>query len=490
VLRTRVAFLAVVAVVASATVACGGRSGSGRDAASTLEWRACGALECSTLTVPRDFERPEGPTFELALARHRAGGDRRGVLLLNPGGPGASGVDFLNAAIGMFGPQVREAFDLVTWDPRGVGASSAVECGDDLDSFYAVDRSPVGLAELSANVSAARRFTAACAERSGEMLADVSTAATVRDVEAIRAALGVELIDFLGFSYGTVIGAEYVRAYPRRVRAMVLDGAVDLARPYATALGEQAVALERALDRFLDWCGATASCRLGRPTGRTARAAYDALVDRVESAPIRARVGGEPRSLGPGELDIAVAAALYAGEAGYPVLGAALADAAGGSPTGALRLFDAYAGRGRDGRYSGLTAGLYAVGCLDTPAPRSVEGVAAIADAVAVEAPRFGPSTVWLSLPCTFWPERRVVGSGSGRAPTGPRILVVGTTGDPVTPYAWAQSLVKSLGDAHLLTLVGTSHTAYPTGEPCVRRYVDRYLLTLAPPPPGARCPT
>lgn len=489
-LRTRVALLVVVAVVGLATGACGGRSDGKGDAGSILAWRQCGDLDCASLAVPRDPDRPEGPTFDLALARHRADGDRRGVLLVNPGGPGASGVDFLRAAVGMFGPQVREAFDLVAWDPRGVGASSAVDCGDDLDAFYAVDRSPVGLEELSANVDAARSFARTCSERSGAMLAEVSTAATVRDVEAIRVALGVDLIDYLGFSYGTVIGAEYVRAFPRRVRSMVLDGAVDLSRPYAAVLGEQAVALDRALDRFFEWCGATASCRLGRPTDRTPQVAYDALVDRVESSPIRARVGGEPRSLGPGELDIAVAAALYAGEVGYPVLGDALADAAGGNPVRALRLFDGYAGRESDGRYSGLTAGLYAVGCLDSPAPRSVEEVAAVADAVAEDAPRFGPSTVWLGLPCTFWPERPVASVGAGQTPTGPRVLVVGTTGDPVTPYVWAQSLVRSLGAAHLLTFVGTSHTAYPTGEPCVRRYVDRYLLTLAPPPPDARCPT
>ncbi|MFM8972828.1 MAG: alpha/beta hydrolase, partial [Actinomycetota bacterium] len=423
------------------------------------------------------------------LALGPAAGERRGVLLVNPGGPGASGIDFLRDAGGIFGPRVRRAFDLVAWDPRGVGASAPVDCGDELDAFYAVDRSPVGLAEVSANVDAARRFTEACERRSGPLLADVSTAATVRDLEAIRVALGGDLLDYFGFSYGTVIGADYVRAHPDRVRTMVLDGAVDPARPYATALTEQAAALDAGLDRFFAWCAREAPCRLGRPSGRAPAAAYDALVARVEAEPIRARVDGEARRLGAGELDIAVAGSLYAGARGFPALGEALADAAGGTPDALLRTFDAYTGRGRDGRYSGQTAGLYAVGCVDAPAPRSVEQVAATAEAAAEAAPRFGPSTVWLGLPCTFWPVPAAAAPGPTTVPVGPRVLVVGTTGDPVTPYAWSRDLTRTLGDARLLTVVGTAHTAYPTGAPCVRRFVDDYLVDLRMPPPAARCP-
>lgn len=478
-----------LSLVVSVLVGCGGAGGDRTDgASSSLEWRRCGDLECATLAVPLDRDRPTGPTIDLALARDRADGERRGVLLVNPGGPGASGVDFLRDSRGVFGERVREAFDLVAWDPRGTGRSGPVECGRDLDDFYSVDRSPVGLDEVSANVAAARDFVARCEEDSRDLLAHVATAETVRDLEAIRVALGEELLDFFGFSYGTVIGAEYLRSFPRRVRTMVLDGAVDPARPYATALREQAEALDAALGRFFAWCAAAPRCRLGRPSGRTPAEAYDALVARVESEPVRARVDGEDRRLGPGELDIAVAGALYAGADGYRVLGRALADAAGGSPAAALALFDAYTGRESGGRYSDSTAGLYAVGCLDAPAPRTVEGVASVAEDTARTAPRFGPATVWLALPCTFWPVPAVP-TTTRKVPNGPRALVVGTTGDPVTPYVWARALTSRLGDARLLTVEGTAHTAYPFGGSCVRDAIDDYIVDLRLPRPAARCP-
>ncbi len=474
--RATVVALAVAVLCACSSVPLHSRTG-------TITWTRCGSIQCASLSVPLDWARPGGRHITLALARHPASGHRIGVLLTNPGGPGASGVDFLRDATTVFPREVVRAFDIVSWDPRGVGRSAPVRCDTNLDGFYAVDRDPHTPAEVRANVDAARGFVATCARDSGDLLAHVSTTASADDLDAIRAAMGESTITFVGFSYGTLLGALYAQRHGQHVRAMVLDGAVDPSRSYADSTVDQAHGFEGALDEFLASC---AAC--GFTHGEEPRQAFDTFVRRVRAHPITGTLAGEQRTLGPGELDIAVASALYAGKAGYDELAAALADGVGGRPQALLELADQYTERSTGGRYSNETAALYAIACIDAPSPRAVGAVRQIADRAERDAPFFGASTAWLGLPCTFWPVPPVQPVAPVHARGTPAIVVVGTTGDPATPYGWARSLARQLGDARLLTYEGAGHTAYGRGNACVDRAVDAYLLHSVVPSAGTVC--
>jgi pimeloyl-ACP methyl ester carboxylesterase len=485
---TRPLSAALVAAVLAAG-ACTGSSGSvvlRHERTGTIEWSPCDKVECGSLSVPLDFAHPDGPHIMLALARLPARRKPIGVLFTNPGGPGGSGVDFLRDADAQFTVEIRNSFDLVSWDPRGLGPDSPVHCLDDLDPFFAVDHDPRTPAARAENVSAAHAFVDACRRRSGAILAYMSTAATVRDLDAIRAAMGDEQISYVGFSYGTLIGALYADTFPRRVRAMVLDGVVDPARSYAATTLEQAKSFDDDLSAFFAHCRADSACAFAR--GGDPAVAYDDLVGQIAAESEPATVDGEHRTLGPGELDIGVASALYAGSAGYDDLAAALAQAGGGNGSRMLALADEYTGRTTGGKYSNETGAFYATSCIDAPAPPSVAAVRQLAARAARVAPHFGPSTVWLGLPCTFWPVPAEGKVGPIHAPGAPPIVLVGTTGDPATPYAWARALAGELKSGRLLTAVGTSHTSYGRGRDCVDGAVDRYLLELAVPASGTRC--
>jgi len=480
---------AVLVAAVLAAGACSGSSGSvvlRHERTGTIEWAPCDRVECGTLSVPLDFTRPDGPHITLALARLPARGKPIGVLFTNPGGPGGSGVDFLRDADEQFPAEIRNSFDLVSWDPRGLGPDAPVRCLDDLDPFFAVDHDPRTPAARAENVSAAHAFVDACRQKSGRLLAYMSTAATVRDLDAIRGAMGEDKISYVGFSYGTLIGAVYADMFPRRVRAMVLDGVVDPARSYADTTLQQAEGFDAALRAFFADCRADSACAFAR--GGDPAAAYDDLAGQIAAESEPATVDGEHRTLGPGELDIGVASALYAGTDGYDDLAAALAQAAGGNGSRMLALADQYTGRSTGGKYSNETAAFYATSCVDSPAPRSVAAVQQLAARAVRAAPRFGASTAWLGLPCTFWPVSAEGKAAPIHAPGAPPIVLVGTTGDPATPYAWAQGLASELRSGRLLTVEATSHTSYGRGRDCVDGTVDRYLLELAVPAPGTRC--
>jgi pimeloyl-ACP methyl ester carboxylesterase len=478
----------VALALAAATGACA-RSDSAvlrHERTGAVDWQPCDRVECGSLSVPLDFTRPRGPHITLALARLPAVRKPIGVLFTNPGGPGGSGVDILRDADQLFPAEIRKSFDIVSWDPRGVGASAPVRCVDDLDAFYAVDRDPTTPAAVAQNVAATKAFVDACRRNSAQLLPYVSTVATARDLDAIRAAMGVEQISYVGYSYGTLIGALYADMFPEHVRAMVLDGAVDPARSYVDVTLEQAQSFDDDLTAFFADCRSDPNCAFAR--GGDPGAAYDNLAATIAAEPIPGTVDGEQRILGPGELDIGVASALYAGADGYDNLAAALAQAGRGLGDGMLALADAYTGRTTGGKYSNETAALYAVGCIDGPSPKTVAAVEQLAARARSVAPRFGPSTAWLGLPCTFWPVPAEGKIAPIRAPKAPPIVVVGTTNDPATPYAWGKALAAELRSGHLLTAAGASHTSYGRGDRCVDQAVDRYLLDLTVPAPGTRC--
>jgi pimeloyl-ACP methyl ester carboxylesterase len=485
----RFALALLVASAGCVFTACAGSSATvtlKTERTGTIVWKPCGSVQCAHLGVPLDRAHPDGPQIQLSLARHPASHRRLGVLFTNPGGPGASGIDFLRGFSDVFSPDIVKSFDLVSWDERGVGDSAPVHCLDNLDPFFDVDRSPDNPSEVQQNVSASQQFVDACKQHSGSELPYVSTAASARDMDAIRAAMGVDTVSFVGFSYGTFLGAEYGEQFPQHVRAMVLDGAIDPALPYDQSVIQQAQGFDHELDMFFDWCSKNSSC--GFANGANPRAAYDSLARDIESEPIPAKVKGEDRTLGPAEFDLGVASALYPGESGFQDLGHALAQAAGGQGDRLVQFADDYTDRQPGGKYSNETAAQYAIGCIDGPAPPTVDAVQQVAARAAQAAPHFGATTTWLGLPCTLWPVPTPRAPVTLHAAGVPSVLVIGTTGDPATPYTWAQSLAHELQTGHLLTYEGSGHTAYGRGSECIDGTVDRYLTTLELPPDGTRC--
>ena len=449
--------------------------------APSIAWNVCpthAGWECGSMSVPLDHRHP-GETISLALTRHRAGvpAERVGSLLVNPGGPGASGIDFAYqiANLPALASLVRD-FDLVGFDPRGVGASTPIHCvdGPTLDRINHVDPTPDTAARLAAVIDVAKQLAAGCQAQSARLLPHVSTIDAAKDMEDIRVALGDPTLTYMGFSYGTLLGATYANLYPTKVRAMMLDAAVDPAIDEGAMSMAQAVGFEQNLNAFLASC--TASCAFKAHGAPTLRAAFDNLMARIRSAPIPAGT----RSLGPGEALLGVAEPLYS-QAQWPNLAIALERAWDGDGSGLMQLNDAYMGRRADGTFDNSLEANTAINCLDHPVPSSIAGFQQLAAAAAKQAPFFGPPLAWGAIACLYWPVPPVSKPGPVKAAGAPPIVVIGTTGDPATPYAWAEHLTSEFDDGILVTRDGDGHGAYLQSQ-CVRNALDAYLIKLVKP--------
>lgn len=450
-------------------------------------WTDCGGgFGCAEIRVPRDYAAPSEGYLNISLIRAGATkpAERIGSLLINPGGPGASGVEFVRQGANTFPDQLRERFDLVGFDPRGVNSSTAVRCIDNLDGHAALDPSPDDSAELKALVESARDYAGACARRNDATLAYLSTDAVARDLDLIRAAVGDDQLTYLGFSYGTLIGALYADRFPDQVRAMALDGAIDPALDLEAFRGDQANAFEGALTRFLDDCAIRAKCAFNE-SGRSVRA-FDALMASIDGKPIPALRLHDPRMVGAGLAWYAVLAGLYS-ESYWPVLATALAQAQDGDGSLMLAISDPYRGRKPNGSYSNMQDAYTANICLDYPAPADVEVYSSWATRLAGTAPHFADLVAYNDLVCAFWSVPPQGTPRAVRAKGAPAIVVVGTTGDPATPYHWARALADQLESGVLLTRRGEGHTGYMDSE-CVQEEVDAYLLELTVPKDGLTC--
>lgn len=455
-----------------------------------LTWKDCrDGFQCATLDVPLVYGTPSQGTVGLRLIRRLASRptDRVGALLINPGGPGVSAVDFLRGyATGSAPAVLGQRFDLVAFDPRGTTGSAPVHCETtpELDQFFHVDPAPDTPAEVNALVSANRAFAVDCERRSGRILAHLSTVDAARDMDSVRAALREPKLTYLGYSYGTALGAAYLDQYPTHVRAMVLDGALDPRLTWDQLLAGQARGFDQALGSFLRWCDAHASaCDFRRAVTGDLGHAYDAIAARVKSQPLP---GDKTRTVGSAELSYGAGQALYS-TAYWGFLGTALADAVKGDGNVLLQLSDLYLERGAHG-YSNTIEANFAVNCADRPWPNDPAAYQQLADKTKAYAPRFGPSIAWSGAGCINWPApptgtpHAVDGKGS------PPILVIGTTRDPATPYVWAVALARQLDNGVLLSHDGDGHTAYRNTAPaCIVNPVNTYLLTGQAPPPS-RC--
>lgn len=509
--RTRMALLALSVGIALTLSGCvtaffpadGGSSTStptGEDVAGNLQpfyeqqlvWEGCyDGFQCTTASAPMDWENPGAGEIELAVVRKQAGGDPIGSLLINPGGPGASGFDFVvNSVDYATDARLQENFDIVGFDPRGVNKSTPVTCLEpaEMDEYlYGVAEAERGSDAWIAEVTAsAQQFGAACAENTGESLEFVDTVSAARDLDLLRAVLGDAKLNYLGYSYGTFLGATYAELYPQKTGRLVLDGAIDPSSSIYEVNETQAKGFESALAAYLDDCIGARDCPF---TGSTEKAlsTIGALLASVDQTPIKHTDG---RMLGSNSLLTAIIYPLYApAGTGWPLLSEMLASVMNGDPEYAFSFADEYNGRDADGGYSDNTAEAFAAyNCRDYRYDADPVRMAAEAAQLAAAAPVIGPYFGYGDIGCSNWPypdgAPRAEIAAAGAAP----ILVVGTTNDPATPYIWSEALAAQLESGVLVTYEGEGHTAYNKGSACVDDVVDDYLIDGTVPVADPQC--
>ncbi|GAB7187346.1 alpha/beta hydrolase [Kitasatospora sp. Ki12] len=474
-------------------------------AAQQPAWHACAApstaqgggtapaadWQCATLKAPLDHTKPDGATIDLALIRSRATDEqhRIGSLLFNFGGPGASGVATLPALAPTYA-SLNTRYDLVSFDPRGVGASAGVSCLDDqaTDASAAVDSTPEGPAAVKVLDDSNARFVAACEHNSGAVLPYVDTESAARDMDLIRQVLGDPKLSYFGISYGTQLGGVYAHLFPQQVGRLVLDSVVDPTKdPQQSALG-QAQGFQLALDDFMKACATEvgASCPTGAG-GDEGTARITALVRKLEQSPLPAKDG---RQLTETLAVTGIAGALYS-QRTWPVLAAGLTEAMEqGSGTTLLQLADGLNGRDAQGHYSNLNAANRAISCVDARQRYSDQDVEQQLPQFRTASPVFGAFTAWGLTGCTGWPVPGKADHPEVTAPGAAPILVVGTTGDPATPVEGARAMAQQLGAGVgvTVTLQGEGHGGYNTGNPCLKQTVDAYLLDGTVPADGTTC--
>ena len=448
-----------------------------RYANQLVSWRSCAeGRECAEVRVPLDYAKPDSTAITLAVSRKPATGSRKlGSLFINPGGPGVSGVSY----VGYFQREGLEGYDIVGWDPRGVAGSTPVKCvdGTPLDQFIAMDGSPDTTAEKTALIQASRQFAASCLERSGRLLQHVSTVETAHDLDLLRRMLGEDKLSYFGSSYGTQIGATYAHLFPSSVGRMVLDGAVDITGSSETS---QAEGFDKALGRFGAWC-AGRGCSLGASAAEVENTVTD-LWRRLDATPFR--VGS--RQLTQQLAVTGVIFVLYENEEAWTYLLKALEAAVQGNDGRALlALADEYNQRRSNGEYGQSNYAFPAIRCLDTDDEGIREADQEIAAAVK-QAPTLGPF-LGPNYVCPMWPVPPAPDPGKLRGKGAAPIVVIGTTGDPATPYDSAVDMARQLESAALITFKGEGHLAYGQSQ-CVQGLVRAYLVDGVVPRDGSMC--
>lgn len=489
------AILAVAAVSILSLTACSGEtptppmpkpsSSSAATPQSTITWNPCGEQLCGELTVPLDYSKPEGETVQIALLKVPARGEKKGSLVVNPGGPGASGIAYAAAADFIVTPAVRASYDIVGFDPRGIGKSAPVDClsDKDLDVLLSGETTPDDAGEVAAMEEELEAFGRACQAKTGELLAHVSTQDVARDMDSLREALGEEKLTYMGKSYGTYLGDVYMRLFPARVGRFVLDGMYPVSlTPQETEEG-QALGLEQATQAWAASC-ANSGCSLGK----TKQAVVETLLKLLEGFDENPLKGSGGIEVTQAWARMGVAAALY-DEARWPALTAALQEVQEkGTAMKLAELSFQYVDRGVSGTYrSNLMEAIIAVDCLDHGDARTAADFARWGEKLSEQAPVWGHFLAEGRHVCMTWP---VKGESLPAAYSykGAPVLVVGTIGDPATPMEWASRFVKETANSHLLTFKGEGHTAYKRTSPCIDAAVDAYLLDGVLPMGAATC--
>lgn len=435
-------------------------------------------LECALVRAPVDPLDPDGQQLDVAVARLRATGVRQGTLFVNPGGPGASAREAVRYIGSALGDDVREAYDVVGVDGRGAGGTAGLDCGADYDSIFALDPSPDTQAEKDALQNADTAWARSCSTAATIPLARFSTVDAAYDMDMVRAALGEERVSYLGFSYGSELGAVYVSLFPNRVERFVLDGASDpTAGPVEEALA-QGVGFEQALSAFFQWCAQSQQCEWGA----SAADRFDALLERLDAHPASGKTG-RPQ-VGQGVALLAVATGLYS-DSSWSALAAALAAAEKGDGVRLLDFYDQYLERRADGSFGRTQDAFRAVNSADNE-PLTIAEQKVLLQRAKQQLPRLWPLFSVSEPHLDPWPavERRARPE-LVKAPAG-RVLLVGATGDPATPLSGTRVLAAKL-DAPLLVRNGEGHTSYLFSV-CVRAAVDRFIMEGVKPVAGTEC--
>ncbi len=460
-----------------------------------VEWEACegsGAVttECATVRVPLDYDEPEGETIELSMLRVPASGDAIGSLFVNPGGPGGSGKDMASDASYYFSDALRENYDIVGFDPRGVGDSTPIDClpddelGDFLDKSY--PDTPEGEAQ---SLKDTRAIIEGCVDTSGNLLEFVSTINAAKDMDVMRAALGETQLDYFGFSYGTHLGGQYADMFPENVGRMVLDGAVD---PAVSALDSsyfQAVGFEQALTAYVESCLDDTDCPLEGDTVEEAKAHLQSVIEATQDNPLPTAV--DDRVVNPAIFYTGIATTLYSEDTWSYLTEALIMAIEEDDGTFILTFNDLMIGRDTySGEFSDNSLeARWAINCVDFPAVIDEEAVAANDVRLNEDAPTFAPYFEGGDTFCSEWPHTADEVPGPFVAAGSNPILVIGTVGDPATPYQSSVNLAEQLENGILLTWEGEGHTAYGSAGPCIEDAVDDFFINGTLPEDGLTCP-
>ena len=495
------------AATASAQATATSSSESATDATGTAdssEETDTATFSCAVITVPLDYANPKGETISIAVKKRAAtGGHSQGALFINPGGPGDSGVSFAERAGNAFSPDLLSAYDIIGFDPRGVGSSTAITCSSDDDSSSSpAEPSATGTPSAGSTLSAGtasggesyeewaestrqsfQELSKQCGSNTepAALLDHVDTVSAARDLDILRALAGQEKLNYLGFSYGTYLASVYAETFPGNTGRIVLDGAIDPSLSLAEQGLGQAKGFEQALRTYVDYCQSSSGCPLSGGTDAGVQQIRD-LITSANSTPLA--TGDPNRTVTGADIVTALSEYLYTTEQNWPPLTKALDQAINhrdGSAFAASEEQDSSSKDDGGGAFQAVT-------CLDYPVEGDTTTWAAQYEQAKREAPIFADSAVGMDLVCSVW------GHNGTRKPTqihargAAPILVVGTTGDPATPYAWSKSLAEQLDSGQLLTWEGNGHTAYGGDASCVNDAVDAYLISGTMPKKGLTC--
>lgn len=486
--------IAGTALVIPTNVARAADSPAGLEAfyGQILDWSSCAnGLTCAWLTVPLDYAEPAGTTIRLRVSKATMTGPeegRQGSLVVNPGGPGAPAVDFAKSVADGIAPNVAKVFDVIGFDPRGVGESAPIVCltGPQTTTWLQTDQSPDTPAEVRRLMRLSAGLAQGCLTKSPLMARHVGSENTIRDMDILRQVLGDTKLNFLGFSYGTYLGTLYAESFPERVGRFVLDGALDPSLDLMEISKGQSSGFQLAMKRFAENCTRHKDCPYQGDAANVLNG-INRLLEQLDRSPMKASKG---RSLLQSEAVTALFTSMYS-ETMWPSLRYALREASQGNGTALLDLADYANDRTGPNSYDGnLTSAFISISCWDTPAPPGAAGLglAAVNWATGVGVPLMAKTMSWGNAPCSKWYGRTTRVPAPASSTTTAPILIVGTTYDPATPYAWSVALNRQLPTSTLLTYQGDGHTAYGGGSACISRLVDAYLLKGTPPAARTVC--
>jgi len=446
--------------------------------AQEINWQSCNQdFQCATLAVPIDYSKLSTGTFEIALLKYEARTSKKlGSLIVNPGGPGGSGVDYAYAAEYIFSPAILDRYDIVGFDPRGVSRSAPIRCLTDkeLDANNNSDSKPDNEAEFQQILQDTRKYVERCKDKN-EYLTSYSTANVARDLDILREAIGDKQLNYMGKSYGTYLGTLYAHFFPDKVGRVVLDGAVDPSISNFQQTLTQAIGFDQAFNSFATDCNKRKNCTLPKDKD-AAIAEMQKLFNQAVKKPLSLKKESG-RTLSESMMVLGTASAMYDSQTGWPQLRRAITEAQKGYGDTFLKLADEYTGRQNDGNYPNNEFDSGAViDCLDFNEPRSVEQIRSDAKAFEARAPLFGPYLAYGGVTCKFFSQDTEVTIKP--TTTANPVVVIGTTGDPATPYEWAQGLSKLLTNSRLISLTGEGHTGQGQGNACIDDQIDDFYLT------------